>query len=100
MSHPHTTHNQREERRMTTKTTDTLTHAEWCKAERIETTDYPEVGRTTTHCVDCGAHGATDSNGKTIPIPAVTGGLVDLGRGDMDVTMERAQLSDRPGVRR
>lgn len=74
---------------MTTKT-DALTHREACPA-RVEMTDYPEHGITTTHCVDCGAHGAKDRKGKTLATPAVTGGIVNLGKGDMDITMERAR---------
>lgn len=75
---------------MSTKT-DNLHHSEWCKAERIETTDHPEAGVTTTRCVDCGAHEAKDRGGKTLDPPAVTGGIVALGKGDMDVTMEVAR---------
>ena len=74
---------------MTTKT-DNLQHAEWCKADRTETTDYPDRGITTTHCLDCGAHEAKDRKGKTLAVPAVTGGLHGAGRGDMAVTMEKA----------
>lgn len=80
---------------MTTKT-DTLTHAEHCTGERVEITDYPDHGITTTHCVDCGAHEAQDRSGKTLTTPAVTGGLVGRGRGDMDVSMEPAPKGGGP----
>lgn len=72
-----------------TVTTDNLTHAEHCNAERVETTDYPDHGITTSHCLDCGAHAAQDRDGKTIVTPVVTGAQVGHGRGDMDVSLER-----------
>lgn len=93
---------QRKDERMTTKTgtnrnerqdtmskTDSLPHADWCKAGRIETTDHPEQGITTRHCVDCGAHEAVDRDGQALDAPTVTGGLVAGRRGAAwDVTME------------
>jgi hypothetical protein len=60
---------------------DNLHHAEWCPTSRVETSDYPERQITTTHCVDCGAHEAKDRNGKTLQVPAVTGGLSGAGDG-------------------
>lgn len=62
-----------------------LPHADWCTAGRIETTAYPEHRMTTHHCVDCGAHQASDANGKALAIPAVTGALAGLRRDDSDV---------------
>lgn len=84
-----TTTTDRKDTTMNAKT-DSLQHADWCRAERIETTDYPSRGITTTHCLDCGAHEAKDSKGRTLNIPSVTGGLYAEGKGDMDVTMEKA----------
>ena len=83
-----------------TSTTDNLHHAEWCKAKRIETTEYPDRGITTHHCLDCAAHEARDDQGKALPTPAVTGGIATLGRGDWDVTMEKARPGQIPGVSR
>lgn len=74
---------------MTTKT-DTLIHAEWCKAHRIEDTPHTEEGITTTRCIDCGVHKVEDRDGKPLPLPTVTGALVAEGRGDMDITVEHA----------
>lgn len=74
----------------TTKT-DNLPHADWCKAGRVETTEYPDRGITTSHCVDCGAHEAKDTKGKALTLPAVTGGLHGAGNDDWAVTMERAK---------
>lgn len=83
-----------------TTTSDNLQHADWCDAARIETTDYPDHGITTTHCVDCGAHEARDRDGKTLATPGVTGALQGLGRNDMDLDVRRAQAGDTPGVTR
>lgn len=71
---------------MSTKTkTDNLQHADWCKAQRIETTDYPDYGITTTHCCDCGAHEARDRHGEALKIPAVSGALASEHRDDSDL---------------
>lgn len=80
---------------MTTKTSE-LPHAEWCNAARIETTDYPEAGIRTTRCVDCGSHLAQDQEGKPLPSLAFSGALVSEGRGDMDISMERAPKAGGP----
>lgn len=74
---------------MSKTTTATLPHADWCAGERVETTDRPDFGITTTHCVDCGAHEAKDRQGKSLTIPAVTGGLAERRRGAAyEVSME------------
>lgn len=64
---------------MSKTTTATLAHADWCKAERIETTDYADRGITTTHCVDCGVHEAKDRRGNTLKTVTVSGALAGAG---------------------
>jgi hypothetical protein len=70
---------------MSKTTTADLQHADWCKAERIETTDYPDRGISTTHCCDCGAHEAKDRHGKTLKTPAVSGAMAGEHRDDSDL---------------
>lgn len=80
--------------------TDSLPHAEWCKAERVEATDYPDRGIITHHCLDCAAHEAKDRQGKTLRTPGRVGALVGEGRGGMDIDVRKARPSDVPGVAR
>lgn len=85
---------------MTTTTTNNLQHPDWCTAGRIEQTDFPDHGITTTRCVDCGAHEARDRDGEKLVAPGLTGALVGRGRTDMDLDVRRAAPGDIPGVTR
>lgn len=68
----------------TTTAAEHLAHADWCRAERIERTDHPDRGITTTRCCDCGAHVGIDAAGRPFTAPAVTGALSGVRRDDTD----------------